>query len=714
MGQTGADIEVTPEPTRKPKSKKRKGKKLFSWLCCVRAKGEDSCQDIPASVEAEDRNEKLDFVGKANGNFVPTTDAASQVDKITNTPENATIQVSSTLDLQEDLQRLEDRIASLQRDNCELKLEVERSHSTIEDTNEIMLALQVKVEEVMFEKEHELDLRAKHHREELDSVKDAFFDEIEFLQTEIEDKSQQLGVVLEKMTRQSEEAEGMINGIRVLYEKLLSDERAANLRLRTENDMVKEQVSNLQKELDIKNKATESFQENLQKLQKDNLKLTCEIEQNHRTIEEKNQIILALQAKVEEITIEKERQLESRVMNHNVDMKNLKEKLIQETESLQTESQSLKTQNASLEMDRQEVMTNESQDLDDSDSYQRLRMESEKYQEQQLMYQRMQEEHKVPLHSAEETSKQRQTKSQQLESKLLQLKALSENLDNDTDDYERMLMEEMKTNLQLQNKLSILRKEGWAGMPRVCTPTRGHTSQNISEKSHAPSRNKCPKIAEKIVYEEQLKRIMESKDFRQRLRGIDQLVKDSEQRPGMVLGCKFSVFDALGARLLEANRKINLHALEALLKIIPRLKNDMAPVVNALVPCIVDTHLNTKSDAICRAAIGTLQALIHNIDNAALVDIFCSKAKHLTGRARGILIDMVAELVPDLYTRRPQTVEQKVLPLLWPLLDSFIYKEATARLCHALHAEMGHRLRVCAASQPLQIIDKLNNLLGTY
>lgn len=70
------------------------------------------------------------------------------------------------------------------------------------------------------------------------------------------------------------------------------------------------------------------------------------------------------------------------------------------------------------------------------------------------------------------------------------------------------------------------------------------------------------------------------------------------------------VFDAFKDRLLESNSKVNLHALESLPKIISVLKNDLSRVVNILFPAIVDSHLNSKNNAVYSAAVGAINALI--------------------------------------------------------------------------------------------------------
>lgn len=82
------------------------------------------------------------------------------------------------------------------------------------------------------------------------------------------------------------------------------------------------------------------------------------------------------------------------------------------------------------------------------------------------------------------------------------------------------------------------------------------------------------------------------------------------------------------------------------------------------------------------------------------------------------------DLVTELYPRKPQMVEQKVLPLLWHLLGTSTHsgtihgrggsvRGATANLCQALYAQMGPSLSKCAASQPANVHKSLNNILRT-
>ncbi|KAK0153011.1 TOG array regulator of axonemal microtubules protein 1 [Merluccius polli] len=220
--------------------------------------------------------------------------------------------------------------------------------------------------------------------------------------------------------------------------------------------------------------------------------------------------------------------------------------------------------------------------------------------------------------------------------------------------------------------------------------------------SQCSSKSQGHSFTDKREYIKQLHALLESKDFRERIKGIDQLVADCQTNPSMVVDSLFPVFDAFKDRLQESNSKVNLYALESLQEIVRLLKDNLSQVVNILVPAIVDNHLNSKNNAVYSAATGAIGELMLNLDNVLLLQPFCTKAQFLSGKAKVDLIEKVAELVTELYPRRPQLVEQKALPLLWYLLGTSSHsgtahgragsmRSATANLCHALHSQMGPR-----------------------
>uniref|UniRef100_A0A673N472 TOG domain-containing protein n=1 Tax=Sinocyclocheilus rhinocerous TaxID=307959 RepID=A0A673N472_9TELE len=275
----------------------------------------------------------------------------------------------------------------------------------------------------------------------------------------------------------------------------------------------------------------------------------------------------------------------------------------------------------------------------------------------------------------------------------------------------------------IRDAVFTLKIKGLGEMPQDAPSARGRRSLSGSGVMRTSSLTRDPlsgsrydtPATHRSEYVKQMKTLLNSKDFRERIKAIDQLVCDCEENPALVIGSLFPVFDALKARLQESNSKVSLRALEALQPIIALLRDSLAPVLNILIPAVVDNHLNSKNSSISTAALGAVQALMHNIDNSLLLQPFCSKAQYLSGKAKLDLIERVAELVTELYPRRPQLVEQKVLPLFWTLLGSSSnsgnVRMATAKLAEALHAHMGQTLLESAASQPASVQSELNQLL---
>ncbi|KAM4541446.1 TOG array regulator of axonemal microtubules protein 1 [Fundulus diaphanus] len=294
-----------------------------------------------------------------------------------------------------------------------------------------------------------------------------------------------------------------------------------------------------------------------------------------------------------------------------------------------------------------------------------------------------------------------------------------------------------------RDTILTLRTKGLGEMPQDSQSARGRRSlpgsgtvrasslngEQLNQTSREPNSNYSCKhqtqsIADKTEYIKQISGLLGSKDFRERIKGIDQLVADCEHNPNVVINSLFPVFDAFKARLQESNSKVNLYALESLPKITRLLKDSLSQVVNILVPAIVDNHLNSKNNAVYYAAIGAVNALILNLDNILLLQPFCTKAQFLSGKAKVDLIEKVAGLVTELYPRKPQMVEQKVLPLLWHLLGTSTHsgsihgrggsvRSATAKLCQGLRAQMGTSLSEFAATQPANVQKALNELLKT-
>ncbi|KFO99655.1 Protein FAM179B, partial [Calypte anna] len=216
--------------------------------------------------------------------------------------------------------------------------------------------------------------------------------------------------------------------------------------------------------------------------------------------------------------------------------------------------------------------------------------------------------------------------------------------------------------------------------------------------------------------------LLNGKDFRDRITGIKQLLADTENNQGFVVANIVKIFDAFKSRLHDSNSKVTQVALETMHKMIPLLKDNLSPVINMLIPAMVDNNLNSKNPGIYAAATNVIQALCQHLDNYLLLQPFCTKAQFLNGKAKQDMTEKLADLVTELYPRKPCAVEQKVLVVLWHLLGNMTnsgslpgaggnIRTATAKLSKALYAQMGPSLLSHAASQPPHIKKTLEEFL---
>ncbi|XP_074721081.1 TOG array regulator of axonemal microtubules protein 1 [Strix uralensis] len=296
----------------------------------------------------------------------------------------------------------------------------------------------------------------------------------------------------------------------------------------------------------------------------------------------------------------------------------------------------------------------------------------------------------------------------------------------------------------IKESVSNLREKGLGEMP-LDTPSakgrRSHTGSvghsrssstsrdalNITDRETTEVREVTRKAAPRnsLESEEYVKDIiglLNGKDFRDRINGIKQLLSDTENNQGFVVANIVKIFDAFKSRLHDSNSKVNQVALETMHKMIPLLKDNLSPVINMLIPAMVDNNLNSKNPGIYAAATNVIQALCQHLDNYLLLQPFCTKAQFLNGKAKQDMTEKLADLVTELYPRRPYAVEQKVLAVLWHLLGNMTnsgslpgaggnIRTATAKLSKALFAQMGPSLLTHAASQPPHVKKSLEEFL---
>uniref|UniRef100_A0A8C6VMF6 TOG array regulator of axonemal microtubules 1 n=1 Tax=Naja naja TaxID=35670 RepID=A0A8C6VMF6_NAJNA len=312
-------------------------------------------------------------------------------------------------------------------------------------------------------------------------------------------------------------------------------------------------------------------------------------------------------------------------------------------------------------------------------------------------------------------------------------------------DFDKMLEKHVlpKDLPYVKETVSNLRQKGLGEMP-IVTPSakgrRSHTGNIDNSRSNMSrevlsasdreireirdiSRKLVPRNAlESAEYVKFITALLNAKDFRDRINGIKQLLADTENNQDLVVANIVKIFDAFKSRLHDSNSKVNQVALETMHHLIPLLKEKLSPVINMLIPALVDNNLNSKNPGIYAAATNVIQALCQHLDNYLLLQPFCTKAQFLNGKAKQDITEKLAELVVELYPRKPHAVEQKVLVVLWHLLGNMTnsgslpgaggnIRAATAKLSKALFAQMGQNLLIHAASQPPHIKRTLEEFL---
>uniref|UniRef100_A0A8C3W711 TOG array regulator of axonemal microtubules protein 1 n=1 Tax=Catagonus wagneri TaxID=51154 RepID=A0A8C3W711_9CETA len=252
---------------------------------------------------------------------------------------------------------------------------------------------------------------------------------------------------------------------------------------------------------------------------------------------------------------------------------------------------------------------------------------------------------------------------------------------------------------------------GSVGNTREVTEIREFTRKSVPRNS-----------SESTEYIKVITGLLNAKDFRDRINGIKQLLSDTENNQELVVGNIVKIFDAFKSRLHDSNSKVNLVALETMHKMIPLLRDNLSPIINMLIPAIVDNNLNSKNPGIYAAATNVIQTLIQHVDNYLLLQPFCTKAQFLNGKAKQDMTEKLADIVTELYQRKPHATEQKVLVVLWHLLGNMTnsgslpgaggnIRAATAKLSKALFTQMGQNLLNQSASQPSHIKKSLEELL---
>ncbi|XP_025036786.2 TOG array regulator of axonemal microtubules protein 2 isoform X2 [Pelodiscus sinensis] len=219
----------------------------------------------------------------------------------------------------------------------------------------------------------------------------------------------------------------------------------------------------------------------------------------------------------------------------------------------------------------------------------------------------------------------------------------------------------------------------------------------------------------------ELNKLLMAKEFQTRMEGVTLLGEHCKNNPQFISSNIVQIFDAFNLRLQDSNKKVNQHALDSAIFMIPMLKDGLHPVVVSMVTAVTD-NLNSKNSGIYTAAVRVLETMIANLDNTLLLQAFASRVQFISGRAMQDITEYLSALVASVYPRKPQVVERHILPVLWYFLNNMIgngvlpgksgnVRTVVCKLAKSLYKEMGHSLEDHTSSQPQHVKKSLWDLL---
>ncbi|XP_075252876.1 TOG array regulator of axonemal microtubules protein 1-like isoform X2 [Convolutriloba macropyga] len=195
---------------------------------------------------------------------------------------------------------------------------------------------------------------------------------------------------------------------------------------------------------------------------------------------------------------------------------------------------------------------------------------------------------------------------------------------------------------------------------------------------------------------------LKSNDFREREAAIHNLVELSSDRADLVGSNINLIFDEYVHRLTDSNSKVNLLALQSMLKLVPLLRDNFSIVPNMVVPAVAQNMASNRPE-LRNLSLDIIDAMIDHIDQTSLLQPLSTLARYGNNRVRPDIILKLATLVTHMYPRKPQMVIRHVLPVLWQLVgnlsgsgavpgSSTNLRQAAQRLATNLYSFMGQNL----------------------
>lgn len=184
---------------------------------------------------------------------------------------------------------------------------------------------------------------------------------------------------------------------------------------------------------------------------------------------------------------------------------------------------------------------------------------------------------------------------------------------------------------------------------------------------------------------------MASKDWRERCDALRALAALAPAAPALSDAAVEALLGGLGARLGDGNAKVQQQALETLAALLPATGERSATSLGSLVPLLASALGSTQDRlrAIAQVALDALSSA--GPDPGLLLQHYSHVVCGSSGRGRAALVDKMAELVPQVYSSRPQLVARHAVPACLSLLHEARadMRAANTRLLSALTGLMG-------------------------
>ena len=154
-----------------------------------------------------------------------------------------------------------------------------------------------------------------------------------------------------------------------------------------------------------------------------------------------------------------------------------------------------------------------------------------------------------------------------------------------------------------------------------------------------------------------------------------------------------AIFDHLTLRLADGNSKVLLLALSSLERMVPVLRDDLEVVLNTLIPAL-SQQIGSANATVRQTTMQVLDQLIEHVDNTSLIQYFANVIAFGNPRAKAVIVEKTAVIVPRVYKQKPQLIMKHVLPRAVRLVEDpdASMRAACTLLLQALHDELGEKL----------------------